>query len=216
MFLRERSLVEQDSILSSFTESLRRKGLDVEMRVLSARRVHPKLSVRRALETSEGRVWWVQRLAIVESEPAALLTSFPSLQRYPDMPSRLGTRGSLYRVLEEDFGVIPTYADATVEVAPCPTLQSPLLEVPSGSSVLVSWARPTTSTTSRWSTTAAPTAVTGSASVWPLTGTRRVSFPTRGKTSRDRRRIVMLRTTASARLGRSSLVRAAERCGDHD
>jgi DNA-binding GntR family transcriptional regulator len=127
MFLRERSLVEQDSILSSFTESLRRKGLDVEMRVLSARRVHPKPSVRRALETSEGRVWWVQRLAIVESEPAALLTSFPSLQRYPDMPSRLGTRGSLYRVLEEDFGVIPTYADATVEVAPCPTLQSPLL-----------------------------------------------------------------------------------------
>jgi GntR family transcriptional regulator len=108
------------------------------MRVLSARRVHPKPSVRRALETSEGRVWWVQRLAIVESEPAALLTSFPSLQRYPDLPSRLGTRGSLYRVLEEDFGVIPTYADATVEVAPCPTLQSPLLEVPSGSSVLVS------------------------------------------------------------------------------
>ena len=136
-FLRERSLLEQDSILSSFTESMRRKGLEVEMRVLGQGRVQPEPDVAGALRTSERRVWWIERLAIVDGEPAALLTSFLSARRYPGLPSKLKVRGSLYRVIEDDFGVIPTRAETTVEVAPCPTAQSPLLNVPAGSSVLV-------------------------------------------------------------------------------
>lgn len=136
-FLRERSLLEQDSILSSFTESMRRKGLEVEMHVLREGRVQPTREVAGALRTPERRVWWIERLAIVDREPTALLTSFLSARRFPGLPSKLQVRGSLYRVIEEDFGIIPTRADTTVEVAPCPTAQSPLLQVPAGSSVLV-------------------------------------------------------------------------------
>ena len=136
-FLCERSLLEQDSILASFTESMRRKGLEVEMRVLHERQVQPTRNVAGALRTSERRIWWIERLAIVDGQPAALLQSYLSARRYPGLPSKLQTRGSLYRVIEQDFGVTPTRAEATVEVAPCPTALSPLLEVPAGTSVLV-------------------------------------------------------------------------------
>src|ERR671936_1023932 len=52
-FLRERSLLEQDSILSSFTDSLRRKGHEVAMHVLREGEVQPRADVARALQTTE-------------------------------------------------------------------------------------------------------------------------------------------------------------------
>jgi GntR family transcriptional regulator len=122
-FLYEPSLVENISILSSFTASMRERGFAVEMRLLRQQK-------RRATVTLE-------RLGIVEGEPVGLFTSHLSTTRFPGVGEKLARRGSLWAVLEEDFGVRVVRADTLVEVGRCATDQSPLLQVPAGSSLLI-------------------------------------------------------------------------------
>jgi GntR family transcriptional regulator len=121
-FLREASLVEHVSILSSFTASMREKGLEVEMRLLR----HAKVQAMTLLE----------RVAIVADEPVALFESQLSTKRFPGVAAKLARRGSLLSVLEHEFGVVPVRADTTVEVGRCTTAQSALLGIPAGSSLL--------------------------------------------------------------------------------
>jgi GntR family transcriptional regulator len=136
-FLRERPQLVQDSILTSFTENMRAKGLEVEMRVLREELVAPAQPVARALRTSERRVFSVERLAIVDGEPMALITSFLSARRFRGLGRKLRGGQSLYRVIEDEYGAVPMRADLTVEVTPVTTAQSALLELAAGSSVLV-------------------------------------------------------------------------------
>jgi GntR family transcriptional regulator len=135
-FLREPSLVEHGSILSSFTASMREKGLDVEMRLLGQRKVRPPRDVGRALGDPGGTTL-LERVALVQDEPVALFASYLSAKRFPEVAAKVAERGSLLSVLEHDFGVVPVRADTTVEVGRCTTTQSALLGIPAGSSLLV-------------------------------------------------------------------------------
>lgn len=136
-FLRERPQLVQDSILTSFTENMRAKGLEVEMHVLREGLVVPAPPVGRALGTTERRVFSIERLAIVDGEPMALITSFLSARRFRGLGPKLRGGQSLYRTIEDEYGAVPMRADVTVEVTPATTAQSGLLELPTGSSVLV-------------------------------------------------------------------------------
>lgn len=136
-FLREPPLVENVSILSSFTASMRERGFDVEMRLLrqQKRRVSPEIV--EALGTGEPVAIVLERLGLVEGEPVGLFRSHLSPKRFPDLGARLARKGSLWSVLEEDFGVVAVRADTTVGVDRCTTGQSSLLHVPPGSSLLI-------------------------------------------------------------------------------
>jgi GntR family transcriptional regulator len=136
-FLREQSLVEHDGILSSFTASMREKGLDVEMQLLRQRRVRTPRAVTLALGIEERSTILLERLARVQDEAVALFASYLSAERFPDIGARLAERRSLSSVLEEDFGVVPVRADTIVEVGRCTTAQSALLEIPAGSTLLI-------------------------------------------------------------------------------
>jgi DNA-binding GntR family transcriptional regulator len=67
----------------------------------------------------------------------ALITSFLSARRFSGLGSKLRDGQSLYRTIEDEYGAVPMRADMTVEVTPATTAQSGLLELPTGSSVLV-------------------------------------------------------------------------------
>jgi GntR family transcriptional regulator len=136
-FLREASLVEHVSILSSFTASMREKGLDVEMRLLRQQKLRTPRDVGRALGTGERTTTLLERLALVQDEPVGLFASYLSTKRFPDVAARVAKRGSLFSVLENEFGVVPVRADTTVEVGRCTTAQSALLRIPAGSSLLI-------------------------------------------------------------------------------
>jgi GntR family transcriptional regulator len=136
-FLREPSLVEHVSILSSFTASMREKGLEVEMRLLGQQTLRPPREVGRALGTGERTTTLLERLAVVQDEPVALFASYLPAKRFPGVAARVAQRGSLLSVLEHDFGVVPVRADTTVEVGRCTTAQSALLGIPAGSSLLI-------------------------------------------------------------------------------
>jgi GntR family transcriptional regulator len=136
-FLREPALVEHVSILSSFTASMRDRGLDVEMRLLRQDRVRTPRGVAHALGTNERTTTLLERLALVQEEPVAFFMSYLSPKRFPNVGVKLAQRGSLSRVLEDDFGVVPVRADTIVEVGRCTTAQSPLLQIPAGASLLI-------------------------------------------------------------------------------
>ena len=136
-FLREPPLVENVSILASFSASMRERGLDVEMRLLrrQKRRVSPEIAD--ALGTGERVAVVLERLALIGDEPVGLFRSHLSPRRFPDVGARLARKGSLWSVLEEDFGVVPVRAGTIVGVDRCTTEQSSLLHVPPGSSLLI-------------------------------------------------------------------------------
>ena len=136
-FLHEPALVEHVSILSSFTASMRERGLRVEMRLLEHRSTRPPRDVARALGTGERSATLLERLAVVQDEPVALFRSYLSSKRFRGVAAKLAERGSLATVLEEDFGVVPVRAETLVEVGRCTTAESALLQIPAGSSLLI-------------------------------------------------------------------------------
>ena len=122
-FLREPALVENVSILSSFTASMHGRGLDVEMRLLRRGR--------------RGGSVHLERLGLVRGEPVALFESRLSTKRFPGLADRVARRGSLWDVLELDYGVAAVRADTMVEVGRCTTEQAAILRIPAGSSLLI-------------------------------------------------------------------------------
>jgi len=136
-FLHEPALVEHVSILSSFTASMRERGLRVEMRLLEQRDVRAPRDIAHALATGERKATLLERLAVVQDEPVALFRSYLSPKRFRGVGAKVAERGSLASVLEDDFGVVPVRADTIVEVGRCTTAQSALLQIPAGSSLLI-------------------------------------------------------------------------------
>lgn len=137
-FLRDRRDIERVSVLSSFSDSMRARGFDVAVEVLRHEAVRPPAHVADALGTGHRQVLCFERVAVVNGEPLGLLTSFLSLQTFPGLTVGEGAEGSLYRALEDQFGVVPVHAEMVMELAPCSTGQSGLLSLPPGSPLLFS------------------------------------------------------------------------------
>jgi GntR family transcriptional regulator len=137
-FLRERATIERVSVLSSFSESMRSKGFDVKVRILRQETVLPPPEVREGLATNERRVLRFERLALVQHEPFALLTSFISRRTFPGLSIEPSHGGSLYRALADAFAVVPARAQMVVGVANCTSRQSGILGLLPGSPCLLS------------------------------------------------------------------------------
>jgi GntR family transcriptional regulator len=137
-FLRERPNLERVSVLSSFSDSMRARGFDVAIEILRHEAVRPPAQVADALGSEKRRVLCFERVAVVNGEPLGLLTSFLPLHTFPGLIIDGRAEGSLYRALEDQFGVVPVHAEMVMELAPCSTSQSGLLSVPVGSPLLFS------------------------------------------------------------------------------
>jgi DNA-binding GntR family transcriptional regulator len=118
-FVREAKLDEKIAILSSFTQSMRAKGLDPDIHVRFRGLVTADAGVAASLQTRERKLLRIQRLAFVEGEPAALLDAYLSLQAFPKLAHADLVEGSLYRTMEALYGVVPTRAISTIEVIRC-------------------------------------------------------------------------------------------------
>jgi GntR family transcriptional regulator len=136
-FLREPSLVENVSILSSFTSSMRDRGLAAELRLLGQKRRRATSEVAAALGLAGRSAIVLERLALVEGEPVGLFTSHLSPTRFPEIGPKVAQRGSLWAVLEEEFGVVVVRSDSIVEVGRCATEHASLLQVPARTSLLI-------------------------------------------------------------------------------
>jgi GntR family transcriptional regulator len=135
-FVREQKVEEKISILSSFTESMRAKGLSAVLRVVELRVGKAPAAVRPLLETKEQQFAFLQRVALVDGEAIALLASYLPSRLVPGLES-LDLNGlSLYRILEERYGIVLARAESAIEVVRCRNAQSIVLGIPQGTPLL--------------------------------------------------------------------------------
>jgi GntR family transcriptional regulator len=139
-FVREAKFDEPITLLTSFTESLRARGLDVQIQLIDQSIVRADQPIARALGLrTAARVVRLRRLAIVADQPAAVLDAFLPADRFSGL-ERVGgfdDGRSLYRTLESEFGTHLGRADSMIEVIRCADERCDLLDVPLGEPALV-------------------------------------------------------------------------------
>jgi GntR family transcriptional regulator len=101
--------------IGSFSEEISRLGHTPAARLLWAEEQQPTPSVRAALELpEEAFVHVFHRLRTVDDVPFALETTFYSAAVTPGILEQIGD-GSLWAVLRDRYGIVPTRSDAVLE-----------------------------------------------------------------------------------------------------
>jgi GntR family transcriptional regulator len=135
-FVRERKVEEPISILSSFTGSMRAKGLEPEIGVVRQEPAEPPAGVRDQLRLPHGDVLVIQRIARLAGEPVAALEAWLALEQFPFLVHEpLGSR-SLYELIRDRTGVEGVRAESVIEVIRCDRDQAALLGLRRGAPAL--------------------------------------------------------------------------------
>jgi GntR family transcriptional regulator len=134
-FVREQKVEEKISILSSFTESMRAKGLSADLRIVeqSVGKTPPHI---RALLAQDEEFVTIRRVAFIKDTAVALLSSYLPVRLVPGLEQVDLNGKSLYNLLEERYGIVLARAENTIEVVRCRSAQSSLLGVPPGTPML--------------------------------------------------------------------------------
>ena len=135
-FVREQKVEEKISILSSFTESMRAKGLSAALRVVEQRVGKAPAAVRAMLETPDQQFVFLQRVALVEGVAMALLSSYLPARLVPGLETLDLNGQSLYGILEERYGIVLARAKNIIEVVRCRGAQSTVLGISQGTPML--------------------------------------------------------------------------------
>jgi GntR family transcriptional regulator len=135
-FVREQKVEEKISILSSFTESMHAKGLSATLRVVELRVGKAPTVFRPVLETNDHQFVFLQRVALVDGRAIALLTSFLPSRLVPGLESLDLNGKSLYKTLEDRYGIVLARAESTIEIVRCRSAQSTVLGIPQGTPLL--------------------------------------------------------------------------------
>jgi GntR family transcriptional regulator len=140
-FVSPQKLQKGISELTSFTEDMRRRGIAPGQKILEIGYVALPEDVRGHLELPADfeRVLHVERLRLGDGVPMGLQTSYYVLPEGQTITrNELEEYGSIYRILQEKFHLIPSEADETLEVALATPREAFLLQIESGSPLLLS------------------------------------------------------------------------------
>lgn len=123
--------------LTSFTEDMRLRGLPTKSRILDFRLVHdPEVAKAMGIPDSEELVQ-LRRLRLVRDDPVAIQNAFIRHRFCPGIVERGLAGGSLYKTLEERYGLRLGRALQTIEAKPADEYEAKLLKVGIGQPVLV-------------------------------------------------------------------------------
>ena len=138
-FVRELRVEAEIDLLTSFTDSLRRRGVPLRMQVLDLARSPANPTVAGALGLRVGaRVVHIRRLAWIAEEPAAIVDAwlparpFAPLADFDDFDAGR----SLYATLEGEFGVRLGLARSRIEVGRSTEDEARLLALGEGSTLV--------------------------------------------------------------------------------
>lgn len=125
--------------LTSFSEDLVRRGIRPGQIIRSIERVSPPENVAQRLELSPGSsVLCIERIRLGDDIPIGLQTSYLALAEHQTIHrEELEAVGSLYRILQEKFGIIPTEAEETLEVTLATPQEAALLQIKAGAPLLL-------------------------------------------------------------------------------
>src|SRR5512136_1355577 len=119
-FVSPQKLQKGISELTSFTEDMKRRGIVPGQKTLEIGYVQPPAAVRSHLELPPdcATVLRIERLRLGDGVPMGLQTAYYVLPEGQTITrADLEECGSIYRMLQERFHLIPTEADETLEVS---------------------------------------------------------------------------------------------------
>lgn len=122
----------------SFTEEMRSRGLEVQNRLLDARRVVPPLTVKTALRMRVGeQVLRIRRIRAVHGRPIAYHVSYIPLARCPDLEEADLEADSLYHIIRRRYGYRFTRGDRSFRTGTPTPAEARLLEITTRDPVLI-------------------------------------------------------------------------------
>ncbi|HEX6509765.1 MAG TPA: GntR family transcriptional regulator [Chloroflexota bacterium] len=132
-FVRQPAVTAGARGLTSFTQEMLGLGLRASARILDIQVESPSVEIADKLRLQAGeQVIAIRRLRLGNETPIGIQTAYLPAGRFPGLEDvELETR-SLYEVLGEQYGVIPTEADETFWVAPTGKENAELLQVKPG------------------------------------------------------------------------------------
>ncbi|MGQ9622581.1 MAG: GntR family transcriptional regulator [Candidatus Caldatribacteriaceae bacterium] len=121
------------NFISSFTETLREKGIQVDTGIVTIELIPapPKVITALSLEKGE-KVYLVQRTRLANGIPIAFMSNYllarvvPGLEHKKEALRELG----LYQLLEEEYGLVLHRAVETIEAYLSGPLEADILQVP--------------------------------------------------------------------------------------
>jgi len=117
--------------LMGFTELMAGKNLVASNKMLSFNVVAARLALPDNSQMNK-----VSRLRLGAEEPFALETCYFSAEEFPDLTRKTLERGSLFSLLERDYGLQLAYADEEVDATAADSGTAHLLQVPRGHPLL--------------------------------------------------------------------------------
>ena len=140
-FVSPQKLQKGISELTSFTEDMKQRGLVPGQKILEIGIAQAPEKVLQHLELPEGsdQVLRIERLRLGDGLPMGLQTSFYCLPEGQTITRQeLEEVGSIYKLLQEKFHLIPTEADETLEVTLATPREASFLQIEPGSPLLLS------------------------------------------------------------------------------
>lgn len=125
--------------LTSFSEDMLRRGIQPGQVIQSIERLTPSEDVLQRLELPPGaKVLRVERIRLGDNTPIGLQTSYLKLAENQTIAREdLEAAGSLYRILQDKYNIIPTEADETLEVTLATPYEASLLQIKPGAPLLL-------------------------------------------------------------------------------
>ena len=126
------------AVLTSFTEDMRRRGLEAGAEVLSFVEAPAGRKTAQALGIDEtASIYRLERLRLAGGEPMALEVSHLVAERFPALMEQRFTDESLYRVLIERYGLRFGRATQSLEAVPANAYEAEILRVREGVPLLL-------------------------------------------------------------------------------
>lgn len=124
--------------LVSFSQYVRTRGQSPSSRILNQVVIHASPRLARVLQIpTDSEVVLMKRLRLVDGEPSALQTVYLPSELCPDILKHDLEKGSLYKVLRDEYGLVPVRADNSFEARLAEPEERELLHLPHPSAVLV-------------------------------------------------------------------------------
>jgi GntR family transcriptional regulator len=122
--------------LASFTEGMRRRGLNPATLVRSASRQVPQASAQAALGLADNEhAWRIERLRLAGGAPMAVELGWYPVSAFPRLTA-CDLSGSLYMLFAERYGLVIDRGEQTILAEACERETATLLGVPVGSPVM--------------------------------------------------------------------------------
>lgn len=127
---------EQLRRLTSFTEDMKLRGFPTKSKITDFQLVTDEAVANKMEIPVDEELVRLQRIRFVKNEPIALQTSFVRYQFCPGLVENGLVQGSLYKTLEEQYGLRLGRALQTIEAKPADEYEAKMLKVDLGQPVL--------------------------------------------------------------------------------